>query len=149
MGQVVLVSKNDIINSLYELNLRAYVAVNVTIKSDLRDAAKLIEHSPNIDAIIIFKENNRPKDELQEFKKFITENNISTPVILMGEVEAEFKNSIVVKNKYDIKSLLQAMAKMLELTAKQMASREVPKYFPVPIRLLQKMSKTHCELYSR
>jgi len=149
MGQVVLVSKNDIINSLYELNLRAYVAVNVTVKSKLSDAAKLIEHSPNIDAIIIFKENNRSKDELEEFKKFITDNNISTPIILMGEVEAEFKNSIVVKNKYDIKSLLQAMAKMLELTAKQMASREVPKYFPVPIRLLQKMSKTHCELYSR
>jgi response regulator RpfG family c-di-GMP phosphodiesterase len=41
------------------------------------------------------------------------------------------------------------MAKMLELTAKQMASREVPKYFPVPVRLLKKMSKTQCDLYSR
>ena len=53
------------------------------------------------------------------------------------------------KNKYEIKSLLKSMAKILELTAKQMASREVPDYFPVPIRLLQKMSRTQCDLYSR
>ncbi len=149
MGQAVLISKNDIINSLYELNLRAYVAVNVTIKENLDDAAKLIEHSPNLDSIIIFKENDRSKQDIENFKTFLKSQSLTTPVILMGECEVEFDNSIVVKNKYDIKTLLQSMAKILELTAQQMASREVPKYFPVPIKLLSKMSRTHCDLFER
>ena len=55
MSQAILISDNEIINSLYELNLRAYVATNVTIKDSFESVLRLLEESPNIDVIICFR----------------------------------------------------------------------------------------------
>ena len=59
MSQAILISDNEVINNLYEVNLRAYVATNVTIKKSLQEAIDLIKLSPNIDAVICFRELNK------------------------------------------------------------------------------------------
>jgi hypothetical protein len=149
MSQAILISDNEVINSLYELNLRAYVAVNVTIKRDLESATQLLEHAPNIDAIIIFKDLMSQGEAIESFKNFLVESSLNIPTILMGEQKTDFPNEIKIKNRYDIKDLVMTMAKILELTAEQMATREVPKYFPIPIRLLKNMKQSHCEIFQR
>lgn len=149
MSQVILISNNEVINSLYEVNLRVYVATNVTVKSSLAQAAKLLEQSPNIDAIICFRELNNKDNAIDKFQAFLEEHNLQIPVIVLGEPGVPLANSIVIKNKYDIKSLLQSMAKVLEITAKDMASQAVPKFFPIPVKLLAEMEKSHCDIYFR
>jgi hypothetical protein len=39
---VILISDNEVMNSLYEVNLRACVATNVTIKQTLDSATRLL-----------------------------------------------------------------------------------------------------------
>lgn len=149
MSQAILISNNQVINSLYEVNLRAYVATNVTIKESLQSAAKLIEQSPNIDAIICFNELNDKENAIDKFHLFLKERQLSIPVIVLGEPGVKVANSIIIKNKYDIQSLLKSMAKILEITAKDMAEKEVPKFFPIPIKLLSELKKSHCDIYFR
>ena len=149
MSQAFLISDSEIINHLYELNLRAYVAVNVTLKKDLDSTIKLLEQSPNVDVIVIFKNLSNEVEMVAEFKNYLIENELNVPVILMGDQPLEFSDSLVIKNKYDIKNLLMGVAKILELTPEQMVTREVPRFFPVPIKLLKNMRHSHCDLYSR
>jgi hypothetical protein len=53
MSQAILLSTNPVINDLFEVNLRAYVGTNVTIKNDLHSAEQLLALSPNIDVFIL------------------------------------------------------------------------------------------------
>jgi HD-GYP domain-containing protein (c-di-GMP phosphodiesterase class II) len=149
MSQAILISDNQVINSLYEVNLRAYVGTNVTIKDSLKSAAKLLEQSPNIDAIICFNELNSKENVIDKFHEFLQANNLEIPVIVLGEPGITLANSIIIKNKYDIQSLLKSMAKILEVTAKDMAAKEVPNFFPIPVKLLSELKKSHCDIYFR
>lgn len=149
MSQAILISKNEVINSLYEVNLRAYVATNVTIKKNLESAKDLIEHSPNIDAIICFAENNKKQKALEEFQQFLSEKNLNIPILILGDSAVNITNSIHIKNRYDIKSILQAMAKILEVGAKEMASMQVPKFFPIPLKLFSQIHSSHCDIFFR
>jgi HD-GYP domain-containing protein (c-di-GMP phosphodiesterase class II) len=149
MSQAILISDNEVINSLYEVNLRAYVATNVTIKSSLNAAMDLLEHSPNIDAVICFRELNSEDNAISKFHEFLDSKGLSIPVIVLGEPAKSLKDCIVLSNKYDIKGLLQAMAKILELTAEDMVKVVVPKYFPVPINLFSQIDQTHCDIFYR
>ena len=149
MSQAILISDNQVINSLYEVNLRAYVATNVTIKESLDDAMNLIEQSPNIDAVICFRELNNEDNAIDKFHTFLQEKSLDIPVIVLGEPAKKLNKSIVLNNKYDIKGLLKAMAKILEITAEEMSKKIVPKYFPVPINLFSNLDMSHCDIYYR
>ncbi len=149
MSQAILISDNEVINSLYEVNLRAYVGTNVTIKRNVRDAMQLIDLSPNIDAIICFKELNDANSGIEKMLEFLAAKDHRVPVIILGEPSKKIDKTLVVKNKYDIKQVLQSMAKILEITAKEMASREVPDFFPIPLRMFSQLSKSHCDIYYR
>lgn len=149
MSHALLISQNEVICNLYEINMRAYVGTNISIKEDYASAKALLEHAPDINAIIAI--NNLESDEaaIKDLEEFIAENNIKVPLVVVSNKKAEFKTKLVIKNKYDIRSILQTMAKILEITAKEMAQKPVPKFFPIPIRLIKTMKDTDCDIYYR
>ncbi len=149
MSQALLISDNEVVNSLYEVNLKAYVAMNVSIKKNLSGAMELLGHAPNFDAIICFSEtiNNHKKGD--HFISQIQDKLPHIPIIILGQFEGELKNGISIKNKYDIKTLLQSMAKILEISAKEMASMSMPKFFPIPLKLFMQIDRGHCDIYFR
>jgi len=149
MSQAILISDNEVINSLYEVNLRAYVATNVTIKNSFESALRLLEESPNIDAVICFRKLKSDQTDVKDFRAALVAKKLNIPLILLGGEEETIQNTIIIKNRYDIKSLLQAMAKILQITAKDMAALEVPKYFPIPLRLFSQVKQTDCDIYFR
>ncbi|MBD66549.1 MAG: hypothetical protein CME62_15160 [Halobacteriovoraceae bacterium] len=149
MSQAILISNNEVVNSLYEVNLRAYVATNVTIKNTMGEALKLLEHAPNIDAIISFIDGRNTEKSLEKLFTYLNENNLKTPVIVLGVRKRDEGRTIYIENRYEIKALLKSMAKILGITAKDMAQRAVPEYFPVPINLLAQVDKTFCDVYFR
>ena len=102
MSQALLISDNEVVNSLYEVNLKAYVAMNVSIKKNLSGAMELLGHAPNFDAIICFSEtiNNHKKGD--HFISQIQDKLPHIPIIILGQFEGELKNGISIKNKYDI-----------------------------------------------
>ena len=146
MGQALLISNNEVVNSLYEVNLRAYVAVSVTVKETVKSATLLLDQNLTVDAIIAVSEN---QSDLDFLLAYIKEKKLTVPLIVLGNTSVKSNNTECINNKYDIRGLLRTMAKILEVTAAEMASRAVAKYFPIPIGLLSTMEKSHCDIYNR
>lgn len=149
MSHAVLISNNEVICNLYEINMRAYVATNVTIKEDYDSAMGLFEHAPDLNAIICINSNQDETQKILNLENFLKEKNLQIPLIVVSGDKTEFSTKLIIKNKYDIRGILQTMAKILEVTAKDMAQRPVPKFFPIPIRLIKTMVTTDCDIYYR
>lgn len=149
MSHAILISNNEVTNNLYEVNLRAYVGASVTIKKNLDGAIALLEQVPNVEAIICFRELNEKDQAIYKLLDFLKEKNLEIPVIVLGEPTKKIENCIIIKNRYDIKGLLQAMARVLEITAKDMAAREVPKFYPIPIRIFNSLESSVCDIFFR
>lgn len=149
MSHAILISNNEVTNDLYEVNLKAYVGVSLTIKRNLTGAVALLEQVPNVDAIICFRELNEKDAAIVKLMQYLEKKELQIPVIVLGEPADKLVNSIVIKNRYDIKGLLQAMAKILEITAKDMATKEVPKFYPIPIKLFSSLDQSICDIYFR
>jgi hypothetical protein len=149
MSQAILISNNEVINSLYEVNLRAYVATNVTIKTSIAGAIQLLEQAPNIDVIICFRELNKTDNAIEKIQDYLKTKSLRIPIVVLGEPTHPVEKSIVIRNKYDIKGLLQSMAKILQISAKDMAEMQVPKFFPVPLKLFSSMETSHCDIFFR
>lgn len=149
MSHALLISNNEVICNLYEINMRAYVGTNVTIKEDYASARALLEHAPDLNAIITIVENENDIEKIRELENFVKESSLTIPVLIVHKGKADFLSKLIIKNKYDIRSILQTMAKILEITAKEMAQRPVPKFFPIPIRLIKTMQETDCDIFYR
>ncbi len=149
MSQAILISNNSVTNDLLEVNLRAYVATNVTVKPSLESALDLLDQSPNVDAIIIFKDSAIDGEQVEAFVASLGDKKLNIPVVILGEYSQKIPRTLEIKSKYNIKGLLQAMAKILEITAKDMASLKVGKYFPIPLGLFHPSDPAYCEVFLR
>lgn len=147
MSQVILVSNNDVVNSMYEVNFRAYVAADLVVCDSVNCLLKRGEDLSDFKVFIIFIELLMVKDYKMELENFLTKNNINIPVIILGETSTPFLNSIVIKNKYNIKAVLQTLAKILNVTAQEMASLKVAKYFPIPLNLFSQINEINCDVF--
>tara|TARA_B100001971_G_scaffold84647_1_gene78000 strand:+ start:106193 stop:107551 length:1359 start_codon:yes stop_codon:yes gene_type:complete len=149
MSHALLISNNEVICNLYEINMRAYVGTNITIKESYDAAKGLLEHAPDLNAIITLDEDETDVVQIKELENFLKEKALNVPLIIIHKGKESFQSKLIIKNKYDIRSILQTMAKILEITAKDMAQRPVPKFFPIPIRLIKTMQETDCDIFYR
>ena len=149
MSHAILISNNEVTNNLYEVNLRAYVGVSVSIKKNLEGAIALLEQLPKVDAVICCLGNEDKNGSIPKLVEFMGAKGLEIPVVVLGESKVNNEKCICIGNRYDIKGLLQAMARILEITAKDMAAREVPKFYPIPIKLFNSLEQSVCDIYYR
>lgn len=73
------------------------------------------------------------------------------PLIITGTVKDEVikENVIGIAGKYQIQSILKTGAKILEITAKQMAQLDVGAYYPISIAPLLNFTKAPCMLFTK
>lgn len=149
MSHALLVSDNQTLNNLYAVNLNAYVATNVTIKTKYKEAKQLLELNPNFDVVICL-DNKKHRGELSKIFSHIKEMDKPIPVILVGtKREVVESNFIAIPNQYALKEIVRTVAKILQITAKDMVAREVPKYFPIPVPFILDQSETSSDIFYR
>ncbi|MBF0300578.1 MAG: hypothetical protein HQK51_17825 [Oligoflexia bacterium] len=148
MGHALIISDNDVINDIYIVNFSAYVATNVTIKKNHEEAIKLLEQNPSIDIIISLAQiNSQPTAKL--IYVFLKNNNKNIPLMSIGETRAFAEDVINISSVYNIKEIVRTVAKLLEITAKDMVIMPVPEYFPIPLKLFLTMSKVESDVFYR
>lgn len=149
MSHALLISENQTLNNLYSVNLNAYVATNVTVKTSYKDAFKLIEINPNFDVIICL-DNKKKREEISEIFNLIKSLDNIIPVIFVGtKTEMIESNFIAIPNQYSLKEIVRSVAKILQVTAKDMAGKEVPKYFPIPVSFIMDLEKCDYDVFFR
>lgn len=147
-AKALLISEDQLLNTLYATNLYIYVDLEVT---SLLAPHELLESKESIDfdqfqmAIIIIGQKDKGQSVIIEKIK----EHKTLPLIIAGDQAQSDEMLTYIKNQYAIKDIIRASASMLGITAKDMANKNVPEYFPIPGYLINKLSESNVEIYQQ
>jgi HD-GYP domain-containing protein (c-di-GMP phosphodiesterase class II) len=147
MAQVLLVSDNEVLNGIYSVNFDVYLGTSMTVVDDLESAKKLMELNPNFQIIITLCL-IEGQDCGVLLRDHLKQQQIDTPLMVIGrQSEVQENEAVILPASYNIKSLLRSAAKILGTTARDMAEREVPEYFPVSTKIFFNISTVPCDIF--
>jgi hypothetical protein len=145
MHQVLVVSDNEILNQLYVTNLEVYLDAKVT----LVDTFSKVKHelSQQSFKLIIGPTSLDELDFAVEMYQYIEAKSLKIPLIIIGQPSRELEGVTLIANSYHLQNLIRASAKVLGVTAKEMALKEVPQFYPIELKFLMKLKEIPCSLY--
>jgi HD-GYP domain-containing protein (c-di-GMP phosphodiesterase class II) len=146
MSKTLIVSDNEILNQLYLINLEVYLATDATLVLSTTKAMELLLKDNKFDLIITMNMING-QDSAAAMYEFLEDNNIVIPLVIVGSPAKEIPNITVVPSSFNLQNLLRSCAELLKVTAKSMATLEVPEYFGVNTKFLMRLRESPCSIY--
>jgi len=145
MGQILVISDNEILNQLYITNLEVYLGAKVVLVNSTASAFEQLKRS-RADLLITINMINGQDSAGIVYEHLIT-NQIKTKLVIIGNPSKELADVIVVPNSYNLQNLIRSCAQVLGVTAKSMAEKEVPLYYPIENQFLVKIREVPCNVY--
>lgn len=145
MGQILVISDNEILNQLYVTNLEVYLGASVTLVDSTNRAYDQLKKSTP-DLIVTLNMING-QDSASEVYRYITTNKLKSRLVIIGNPGKELADVVVVPNSYHLQNLIRSCAKELGVTAKEMADKEMPQYYPIENQFLVKVREVPCSVY--
>jgi response regulator RpfG family c-di-GMP phosphodiesterase len=146
MNKILVISDDKLLSQLYVTNLEVYLNAKVDLAESVDSAIKTI--AKNLDFhLIISLSSIDDQNVVEELNRIFREKEIIIPIIAVGEIKLENSEVIEVRSYYSIQNIIRSAAKILGVTAKSMAEKAVPKYFPFDIDFVAKMKKAPVNLY--
>lgn len=145
MHKALLLSNNELLSDIYSVNLRSYLDIELDIVDGLTDAIKLIEK--NSYAIVISLSIIEKTDVAVEiFNKIETQK---IPLVVVGE-KSEISNTpdvITIPGNLNVKYFLRSIAKILGITAHDMAAKSVGTYFSIGLKTFLGLETAPCDIF--
>lgn len=145
MGQILVISDNEILNQLYITNLEVYLGAKVVLVNSTASAFEQLKRS-RADLLITINMINGQDSAGVVYEHLIT-NQLKTKLVIIGNPSKELADVIVVPNSYNLQNLIRSCAQVLGVTAKSMAEKEVPLYYPIENQFLAKIREVPCNVY--
>jgi HD-GYP domain-containing protein (c-di-GMP phosphodiesterase class II) len=147
MSKALLLSNNQVLNHLYTSNLKIFVDVDVVVKHDIFEALSFIENSTDLDLILCLEKKSE-SETIAELTRKLKVSGLKIPLIVVGQPnDASTDEIITISNQFAIRELLRLVAKTLGVTAKEMVKKNVPKFYPIPLTIIQEMQISNCDIY--
>lgn len=147
MSLTLLVENNSKIESFYVLNLFTWLGLATTPCKKLNEALDILEKDAHKYKLIIVRSVIEREEAARMIIECLKQKNLNIPVVVIGPskpVEGSFAH---VANSMQLKPLIQASAKALGITAKEMVEKVVPDYFPIPIIFFKHLKRSVCPVY--
>jgi response regulator RpfG family c-di-GMP phosphodiesterase len=145
MGQILVISDNEILNQLYITNLEVYLGARVVlVDSTIKGFDKLKRAS--FDLIITMNMING-QDSAGELYEHLSTNKYKSKLIVIGNPAKALADVVVVSNSFNLQNLIRSSAQVLGITAKDMAEKEVPHYYPIEGQFLARIREVPCAVY--
>ncbi|MBC7428780.1 MAG: hypothetical protein H7336_09235 [Bacteriovorax sp.] len=145
MGQILVISDNEILNQLYVTNLEVYLGAQVTLVDSTKKAIE--EFKKSRADVIVTMNNINGQDSAGEIHNYLATIKHKTHLIVIGNPGKEIENIIIVPNSYNLQNLIRSCAQLLGVTAKDMAEKDVPQYYPIESHFLSKIKEVPCSVY--
>lgn len=145
MGQILVISDNEILNQLYITNLEVYLGAKVTLVDTTK--AAINEFKKSRPDIIITMNMINGQDSASEIHAYLLSVKHKTHLVVIGNPGKEIENIVIVPNSYHLQNLIRSCAQLLGVTAKDMAEKEVPQYYPIEGHFLAKIKEVPCNVY--
>ena len=146
MSKTLIVSDNEILNQLYMINLEVYLGTNVSLVLSTQKAVELVKDNHSFDLIITMNMING-LDSAAALHEFLIDNNFEIPLVVVGSPIKEIPNIIVVQSSFNLQNLLRSCADILKVTAKNMASLDVPDFYAVHSKFLMRLKEAPCSVF--
>lgn len=146
MRKVLLVSDNEILNDLYVLNLEVYTGTTVTVKNSGEAAVEFLKKFPDQDVVVSLNMING-QETASQIQDYITSQALPYPFIVLGSLPKNMVNVINVPSTYNLQHFIRVVAKILGVTAKEMAEKKVTPFYPVPTKSVINLNEASCDLY--
>jgi len=144
------VEPNPQIESLYMLNLSTWLGLEIVGKKRAEFAINYINEGKEVKLIIV--RNTIGKEaSANTLIDFVQQNQLNIPIIVIGNSSHPLKDGhqAHIKNSLELKPLIQACAKTLQITAQEMSQKVVPDFFPIPILYFKEIKRSVCPVYSQ
>lgn len=145
MGQILVISDNEILNQLYVTNLEVYLGAAVTLVQSTPQGFEALAKKA-FDLVITMNMINGA-DTATEVYSHINEKKYHSKLVIIGNPLKELADTIVVANSYHLQNLIRSSAQVLGITAKDMMQKEVPQYYPIEMRFLARVREVPCAIY--
>ncbi len=145
MSQILIVSDNDILNQLYITNMEVYLGASVTIVPTTQEG---FDHlAKNEFKIVVTMNMINGFDSAQDMFQHLLQIKNPPKLIIIGNPQKEFNDTIIVPNSYSLKILIRSCAEILGITAKSMMNKEMSKYYPIENQFLLRLKEIPCSVY--
>lgn len=134
------------------LNLATWLGLEIIGKKRAEFAINYLNEAKGKEVKLIIVRNTIGKEaSANALIDFVQQNNLKIPIIVIGNSAHPLKVGYEahIKNSLELKPLIQACAKSLQITAQQMAEKVVPNYFPIPILYFKEIKRSVCPVYSQ
>ncbi len=148
---VHLISNNNFLDSLYELNLRAYVGIDLVVHSNRSSLQKEISKKYLGERIFLVS-SSKVIDFKETFESLKSDSQ--NKIYLIGEITNSdldalgFEVNKIFKNKYDLREMIRAFAKKLNVTAKDMIELNIPDYYPVSSKIFKFLKSSSVDVFN-
>lgn len=147
MGHCVLLIDDPLLEDIYSLNLKMYTDTDALVKRSCADVKSLFEHIPAVD-LIIARDNEAEVSTALEIYEFLKDTGRDyIPIIVLGNKKYTFAN--VLDPKADVSKLIKLAAKLLGITAKDIANRLMPEFLPIPLSHFQNLDTVNIDVFKR
>lgn len=145
MGQILVISDNEILNQLYITNLEVYLGAKVILVDSTEKSFEQLKKN-KFDLVITINMING-HDSATDLYNHLMTNKYKSKMVVIGSPAKELGDVIVVSNSYNLQNLIRACAQVLGVTAKDMAGKDVPKYYPIENHFLIRIREVPCAVY--
>ncbi|WP_419168610.1 hypothetical protein [Halobacteriovorax sp.] len=147
MKTALIICDNEVLNSIYSVNLKTYTELNLIFESSLDKALIHIE-DPDvaIDVLVTMASIDGEDTALLAYHNCI-ENDRDIPSIVIGEGDLIPDENHIVKNQFDIPGIIQNIFKSLGMNPKEVLAVITEDLYEMPIRLFFPFKKAFCDTY--
>lgn len=150
MRKTLVVSDNEFINLLYVLNLEVYLAAETVLVQSVAAAVEELKAKNKYELIVTLETINK-ESATEALSSHLKSYGLKIPMISTGAPKDEMLRDDVygVTGKFNIQAILKTCAKVLNVTAKQMAELDVGSYYPVSFPPLKGLGVAPCPIYKK
>jgi response regulator RpfG family c-di-GMP phosphodiesterase len=147
MKTTLIVENHSQFEDFFTINLHTWVGSSSVPKKDAKSAVQYLhENSKEID-LIITRSKIGTEHTAAAIHDFISKSGMNTPLIIIGEGKIQSETVTYLSSALEIKELVQAAAKSLNVTAQDMAKLAVPDFFPIPIQHFSLIKESICDIF--
>jgi HD-GYP domain-containing protein (c-di-GMP phosphodiesterase class II) len=147
LSLTLLVEKNSKVESIYALNLLTWLGLETVTKKKSSLAIEELEKDCSQFKLIIVRSVIEKEQSAKAIIDFVKNKDLKIPVIMIGPGAPLEGISAHIPNSLQIKPLIQACAKALGITAKEMMEKALPDFFPIPIIFFRQLKRSTCPAY--
>lgn len=143
----LLIDTNTDLQSLLAINLKTWVNSDTEHRDSAQSALNALSKLPHVNLIITIARRGQERTAEIIFN-YLNDHNRTIPMVVVGvSTLTEHENIIHLENIIDLKQVIKACAKLLNVTAQDMAQLNLPQFFSIPINFFSKLKYSAVDLY--